>query len=123
LPVTPPQQYLTLSLKGLGFDTFQTNLLSIPYTVIHSKQLAHRLDLSDIPPVITLLAVTYAAEVFGELSLIAVLSQVWTIPMLIWLNVVDTTKVNKWSVWAVITILLGYPYCKWHSHSYDRLVT
>jgi len=108
LPVTPPQQYLTLSLKGLGFDTFQTNLLSIPYTVIHSKQPVHRLDLSDIPPVITLLALLTPPRSFGELSLIAVLSQVWTIPMLIWLNVVDTTKVNKWSVWAVITILLGY---------------
>ena len=35
----PPQLYLTLSLRGLGFDTFQSNLLAIPWTVLHSKSL------------------------------------------------------------------------------------
>lgn len=36
----PPQYYITLSLKNLGFDTFQTNLLTIPYYVGHSKLLS-----------------------------------------------------------------------------------
>lgn len=39
IPMTPVQQYLTLSLRGLGFDTFQTNLLAIPYTIFHSMWL------------------------------------------------------------------------------------
>jgi hypothetical protein len=36
IPATPQTQYLTLALKGLGFGTFNSNLLTIPYTVIHS---------------------------------------------------------------------------------------
>jgi len=35
-PVSPPAQYLTLTLRGLGFDKFQTNLLAIPHTALHS---------------------------------------------------------------------------------------
>ena len=30
IPVGPPDQYLTLTLRNLGFDTFDSNLLSIP---------------------------------------------------------------------------------------------
>ena len=51
IPETTPNQYLTLTLKGLGFDTFKTNLLVIPSTVFH---------------MFTMLAVTYVAEIWGE---------------------------------------------------------
>ena len=34
-PMATPAAYLTLSLKGLGFDTFKTNLLVIPSKVLH----------------------------------------------------------------------------------------
>ena len=33
IPAGPPDQYLTLTLRGLGFDTFDSNLLSIPAQV------------------------------------------------------------------------------------------
>lgn len=36
IPTLCPTQYLTLSLRGLGFDTFHTNLLTIPYLVLKS---------------------------------------------------------------------------------------
>jgi hypothetical protein len=36
IPATPESNYITLSLKGLGFSTFQSNLLTIPYSFFHS---------------------------------------------------------------------------------------
>lgn len=56
IPTTPQSQYLTLSLKGHGFSTIVTNLLSIPYNVLG---------------MITMMTITYASEVFGELSFTA----------------------------------------------------
>ncbi|KAG7288240.1 hypothetical protein NEMBOFW57_007771 [Staphylotrichum longicolle] len=94
IPMIPPAQYLTLSLRGLGFDTFQTNLLTMPYTVFH---------------IVTMLAIAYLAEITGQLTLVAGLSQVWALPFLIYLNVVDTAKVNRWVIWTVTTLLLSYP--------------
>ncbi|KAK4234029.1 major facilitator superfamily domain-containing protein [Achaetomium macrosporum] len=94
IPMVPPQQYLTLSLRSLGFDTFQTNLLAIPYTVGH---------------IVTMLGITYIAEITGELGLVAGTAQIWALPFLIYLNVVDTAKVSKWVIYAVTTLLLSYP--------------
>ncbi|KAL2421746.1 putative transporter [Exophiala dermatitidis] len=94
IPMTPPQQYLTLSLRGLGFDTFQTNLLAIPYTAFH---------------MCNMMLVTYLAEVFREITLVAILGQIWALPFLIYFNTVDTSQTNKWVIWAVTTVLLSYP--------------
>jgi hypothetical protein len=90
----PPQQYLTLSLRGLGFDTFQSNLLAIPWTVIH---------------IILMLALAYSAEIYQELTWHSMTGNIWVIPFLIWLVVANVAKANKWVVWAVITLLLSYP--------------
>lgn len=37
IPATPPALYFTLLLRRLGFNTFQTNLLAIPHSALHSK--------------------------------------------------------------------------------------
>lgn len=94
IPMTPQSQYLTLSLKGLGFGTFQSNLLTIPWTVLH---------------VILMMFITYGAEIWGELTYTSLSGQIWALPFLIYFNVVDTTKVDKWVIWTITTLLLAYP--------------
>lgn len=50
VPSKPPDQYLTLILRGLGFDTFETNLLSIPAQVASALLVRHSRPHSTPPP-------------------------------------------------------------------------
>ncbi|KAJ5952232.1 uncharacterized protein N7479_010645 [Penicillium vulpinum] len=93
-PVTTPKQYLTLTLRGLGFDTFVTNLLVIP---------------SEVLCIFFLLLLTYISEVSRQLTLVSMIGQIWILPFLVYLYVVDIETANKWSVWVVMTLLLAYP--------------
>ncbi|RFU35565.1 hypothetical protein B7463_g778, partial [Scytalidium lignicola] len=94
IPMTTPTQYLTLSLRGLGFDTFQTNLLTIPSTFIH---------------MVLMMILTYVSEIWHEITLTAMLGQIWAVPFLIYIYVVDINSINKWIAWAIMTLLLSYP--------------
>jgi hypothetical protein len=93
-PMITPKQYLTLTLRNMGFNTFVSNLLAIPNTVIS---------------IILMLFITYLAEVTGQLTWVAILGQIYTLPFVVYLYVVDTTTANKWVVWAIVTLLLGFP--------------
>lgn len=95
VPYATPTSYLTLSLKGMGFSTFQTNLLVIPSQVLH---------------IVNMIILTYVSEFTGQMSLIAIIPQFWAIPFLVFLRFVDTTTVSKWTVWLVMTFFLGSPY-------------
>ncbi|KAL1892983.1 hypothetical protein Sste5346_006663 [Sporothrix stenoceras] len=94
MPMGPPSQYLTLSLKGLGFSTFQTTLLVIP---------------SNVLKMITLLAATRFAGWSRKLAFNGIIGQIWVLPCLVALYATDTSTENKWIVFAIVTILLGYP--------------
>jgi hypothetical protein len=102
IPETTPAQYLTQTLKGLGFGTFKTNLLVIPSTVFH---------------MITMLALTYVAEIWGELTLTSAFGQIWALPFLIYIYLVDITKINKWKAFSIMSLLLSYPSGKTASYS------
>lgn len=117
-PMQTPTAYLTLSLKELGFDTFKTNLLVIPSKVLHvvtSKYIFFLIaalfmsgELMLTSP-ISVLGLTYASEILGELTFTALIGQLWALPFLIFINVIDINSINKWLAWAVMTALLCYP--------------
>ncbi|KAL4780691.1 major facilitator superfamily domain-containing protein [Aspergillus varians] len=94
IPMTTPAQYLTLTLRGLGFGTFTTNLLIIPKEVLH---------------IITMVLLSYTAEAVNELTFVSMVGQIWSLPFLVYLYVVDANSANKWVVWAVMTLFLAYP--------------
>jgi hypothetical protein len=56
-----------------------------------------------------MLGVTWLADRTGQITLSVVTGQIWALPFLIALYVLDTSKTNKWVVWIITTLLLSYP--------------
>ncbi|KZT08560.1 MFS general substrate transporter [Laetiporus sulphureus 93-53] len=94
IPVNPPQTYLTLSLRKLGFNTVQANLLSIPSTVIGA---------------INLLISSYLSETINSRIGATIILQFWALPLLVALETF-TKKTSDWVYYAVVTLITGFPY-------------
>ncbi|KAK0198772.1 major facilitator superfamily domain-containing protein [Armillaria mellea] len=94
MPVGPPQTYLTLSLRNLGFDTTESNLLSIPSTVIG---------------IIMLLFTSFLSESINSRVIATVVLQLWALPLLIALYTFNS-KTSEWVYFAVVTLITGFPY-------------
>ncbi|KAJ4367210.1 hypothetical protein N0V85_009188, partial [Neurospora sp. IMI 360204] len=96
IPQTPPNYYLTLTLRKLGFGAFNTNLLVIPSSVAH---------------IITLLLLTRLSDILQERTFVAMLQSIWTLPCILalkfWPGLID----NPWGTYALMSVLLSYPYC------------
>ncbi|KAF9895354.1 hypothetical protein FE257_000258 [Aspergillus nanangensis] len=95
-PMVPMTSYITLTLKGLGFDTFTTNLLIIPYSVGH---------------IILLLLLTRVSEWLNQRALVAMAQSIWTLPCIAALRFWSGTMTNAWGTYAIVTVLMCYPYC------------
>ncbi|KAH7148179.1 major facilitator superfamily domain-containing protein [Dactylonectria macrodidyma] len=93
IPSAPPDAYLTLTLRDIGFGTFDSNLLTIPCQVLGA---------------ITMLSLTFLSEIWNERALIGVFAQLWLLATLIAL-VVLPDSVPSWGKYAVLTVLLSYP--------------
>ncbi|KAF7302502.1 T-complex protein eta subunit [Mycena chlorophos] len=94
IPTGPPQTYLTLSLKNLGFTTTQSNLLTIPSTVIG---------------LIMLLFTAYLSEIINSRVAATIILQLWALPLLIALYTF-TEHTSQWVYFAVVTLITGFPY-------------
>ncbi|KAF4551895.1 MFS-type transporter-like protein 60 [Elsinoe fawcettii] len=93
MPAGPPDQYLTLTLRNLGFDTFDANLLSIPTQFVGA---------------ITMLIMTYISEVVDQRAIFGIFTQAWIMPNLTALAVLPSSR-SPWAEFAVVTVLLSYP--------------
>ncbi|KAK3210190.1 hypothetical protein GRF29_44g1986019, partial [Pseudopithomyces chartarum] len=93
IPAGPSDQYLTLTLRQLGFDTFNSNLLSIP---------------AQIGTTVNMLVFTYISEKINQRSLMGLFVQIWFLPCLIAMAVLPDS-ISRWSRYALVTVLLSYP--------------
>ncbi|KAL3426808.1 major facilitator superfamily transporter [Phlyctema vagabunda] len=93
IPAGPPDQYLTLTLRQLGFNTFDSNLLSIP---------------AQIATTINMLLLTYLSELMNQRALLGLFAQIWFLPCVVALAILPA-ETSKWGSYALVTVLLSYP--------------
>lgn len=94
IPTNPISAYLTLNLTALGFNTFQTNLLTIPAYVLF---------------LIQLVAISwYSEKINNRMALVGYYS-VWCFALLLALELIPTASSN-WTWYALSMLLTGFPY-------------
>ncbi|KAM3538804.1 hypothetical protein ARSEF1564_008281 [Beauveria bassiana] len=93
-PVAPIQNYLTLTLRQLGFDTFQTNLLTIPGYVLFAIQLIFW---------------TRISEWINNRFLVVLFSSVWLFPLVLSLRLLPDNA-GSWERYALTVLVIGFPY-------------
>ncbi|KAK2027468.1 major facilitator superfamily transporter [Colletotrichum zoysiae] len=93
IPAGPPDQYLTLTLRELGFNTNDTNLLSIPPQFIGA---------------VFMLIMTYLSEIWDTRALFGAFTQLWYLPNLVAMAVLPSNS-SPWAQYAIVTVLLSYP--------------
>ncbi|KAL1960722.1 hypothetical protein VTO42DRAFT_6552 [Malbranchea cinnamomea] len=94
IPTHPAASYLTLQMKSLGFDTFESNLLTIPaYTIF----------------ILQLLFWTWLSERVNQRFLLGAVAEVWNLIMLIAMTVLPEDA-SPWARWVLSTLLIGSPY-------------
>ncbi|KAL4910483.1 hypothetical protein BDW74DRAFT_184400 [Aspergillus multicolor] len=94
IPKYPVDQYLSLSLRELGFNVIQTNLLGIPWIV---------------GSCITMLLITAFSELINNRSFVSMAEDAWLLPCFVALIALPD-PVNPWVYFAIATVLLSFPY-------------
>lgn len=74
-----------------------TNLLVIPSTAIG---------------ILTLLAITWVSEHIDERAFVSMIQGIWSLPCLLALRFWPGTMVDAWGTYALVTVLLSFPYCQ-----------
>lgn len=91
---SPVSTYMTLTLKKLGFSTFNTILLTIPYNVLM---------------IITMLIAGYMSEIVQSRALVIGVTPLWVLVTLLPLRYWSGSQVKVWPTYVILTLLLGHP--------------
>ncbi|KAL0059372.1 hypothetical protein AAF712_013883 [Marasmius tenuissimus] len=94
IPASPVQAYLTLTLKRIGFTTFNSNMLTVPSAVLQ---------------IITMLLLAYSSDYFNERTFHCLFGELWSMPILIALLTIPDGG-RDWGRFSMITLISGYPY-------------
>ncbi|RCK65338.1 hypothetical protein Cantr_01260 [Candida viswanathii] len=87
--------YFTLLNRQLGFNTFDTNLLSIPPAALH---------------IVFLLIITWFSEKVNERSLVAMIAPIYSIPLLAAIRWWPGAGKQVWVTYVLNMLYLGQPY-------------
>jgi hypothetical protein len=94
IPQSPVQEYLSLTLKRIGFSTFDANMLSIPSAAIQ---------------IVLMLLLARSSEYFGERTWHCFIGEFWSMPLLAALLALPDGGHN-WARFTITTLISGYPY-------------
>ncbi|KAG8530560.1 uncharacterized protein KY384_005063 [Bacidia gigantensis] len=87
--------YITLILRSLKFDTFETNLLTVPAYVLFILQLIFW---------------TWFSEKINNRYIIILMCQFWILPLVVSLKTLPGGPAYAWSRYVLILMLVGFPY-------------
>lgn len=94
IPQSPVQSYLSLTLKRIGFSTFDSNMLSIPSAAVQ---------------IILMLALSKSSEYFGERTFHSLFGEFWSLPLFAALLGLPAYG-HDWARFTITTLISGYPY-------------
>ncbi|KAK9480710.1 major facilitator superfamily domain-containing protein [Lipomyces japonicus] len=97
VPVGTIDTYMTLTLRSLGFTTFQSILIVLPEQCMS---------------LLTLLIISYVSQRWDNIRVyLGIFSQLWVLVCLIPIRAFSA-DVSKWSKYGVLTVLLSFPMCQ-----------
>lgn len=91
IPATPVQAYLTLTLRRIGFTTFNANMLTMPSAGLQ---------------IVTMLALAFSSDYFKERAFHCIFGELWIMPLLITLITLPDGG-TEWPRYSVVTLISG----------------